>query len=82
MKTSSLTFRLIASAALWIAVALFAGGFVLSSIFRATLEESFDRRLGTLLETLVAASDIVVNGEAPGQIVLLRPLGEARFGKT
>ncbi len=82
MKTSSLTFRLIASAALWIAVALFAGGFVLSSIFRATLEESFDRRLGTLLETLVAASDIGVNGDAPGQIVLLRPLGEARFGQT
>ena len=84
MKTSSLTFRLIASAALWIAVALFAGGFALSSIFRGTLEESFDRRLGALLETLVAASDIDADGGADGdgQIVLLRPLGEARFGQT
>lgn len=78
MKTSSLTFRLIASAALWIAVALFAGGFALSSIFRSTLEESFDRRLSALLETLVAASDIA----ADGQIVLLRPPGDARFGQT
>jgi signal transduction histidine kinase len=78
MKTSSLTFRLIASAALWIAVALFAGGFALSSIFRGTLEESFDRRLGALLETLVAASDIA----ADGKIILLRPLGDARFGQT
>ena len=82
MKTSSLTFRLIASAAVWIAVALFAGGFALSSIFRGTLEESFDRRLGAFLETLVAASDIVEAGGEGGQLVLLRPLGDARFGQT
>ena len=78
MKTSSLTFRLIASAAVWIAVALLVGGFALSSIFRGTLEESFDRRLGDLLETLVAASDVAPDG----QLALLRPLGEARFGQT
>lgn len=82
MKTSSLAFRLIASAAVWIAVALFAGGLALSSIFRATLEESFDRRLGALLETLIAASDIVEAGGEGGQLVLLRPLGDARFGRT
>ena len=78
MKTRSLTFRLIASAALWIAAALFVGGFLLSSIFRGTLEESFDRRLGALLETLVAVSDI----GADGRLALFRPLGDARFGRT
>ena len=44
MRSDSLAFRLVAGAALWSAIALVAGGLILSAIFRNSVERSFDSR--------------------------------------
>jgi signal transduction histidine kinase len=54
MRASSLALRLFLSATAWTVVILFATGIILSSIYRDTVERSFDRRLGVYLRTLVA----------------------------
>ena len=54
MSFNSLAARLLLGAALWGAVALLAGGFTLSSLFRTYVERSFDQRLTVALEGLVA----------------------------
>jgi hypothetical protein len=71
----SLTLRLVAGATVWIAAALLAGGLILSALFKDRVEQSFDERLGVLLETLVAVTD---SGPA-GTVRLLGPQGEPRF---
>lgn len=75
MRRDSLAFRLIAGAALWSAIALVAGGLILSAIFRSSVERSFDSRLNVLLHSLIATTD--VNGE--GEIVRQNRLSETRF---
>jgi len=75
MRSWSLALRLVLYAALWIAAALIAGGIVLSSLFRESVERSFDARLVVLLESLVAASEVSPEGE----VVLIRAIGEPRF---
>jgi signal transduction histidine kinase len=75
MKRNSLAFRLVASAAVWCALWLSAGGYALSTLFGRTVERNFDVRLGVLLEGLVAGSELVEDGT-----LQLRPqLGEPRF---
>ena len=74
---SSLARRLVASAALVSIAVLAAGGAVLSSIFRESVEDSFDARLNILLESLVATTEIV-----DGQPELQRPLAEPRFDQA
>src|SRR5207253_862767 len=54
MRTNSLALRLFFSATLWIVVILVVTGIVLSSLYRAAVERSFDRRLGVHLRTIVA----------------------------
>jgi signal transduction histidine kinase len=54
MRANSLALRLFFSAATWIVVILVVTGIVLSSLYRAAVERSFDRRLGVYLRTLVA----------------------------
>jgi len=71
----SLALRLIAGAALWSVIALVAGGIILSSIFRHSVETSFDARLEVLLGSLVATTDI----DDRKQIVRTRDLNETRF---
>jgi len=56
-RTNSLTFRLIAGAAIWTVLGLVAGGFVLSGIFRNTVESSFDSQLTFNLDGLIAAAE-------------------------
>ena len=56
-RTNSLTFRLIAGAAIWTVLGLVAGGFVLSGIFRNTVESSFDAQLVFNLDGLIAAAE-------------------------
>ena len=56
-RTNSLTFRLIAGAAIWTVLGLVAGGFVLSGIFRNTVESSFDSQLAFNLDGLIAAAE-------------------------
>jgi len=75
MRTNSLAFRLVVGAGLWIVLALAAGGFTLSNLFRDTVERSFDARLLVLLESVVAASGQNESGEPE----VSRALGEARF---
>ena len=73
--TDSLAFRLVAGAALWSSIALLAGGIMLSSIFRQTVEHSFDARLDVLLGSLIATTDVNDNDE----ITRTRNLNETRF---
>lgn len=78
MRTDSLAFRLIASAALWSLLVLLAGGLALSSIFRQSVELEFDGRLEFRLESLIASVEV----GADGQIELVRSLGDARFERA
>ena len=75
MRRNSLAFRLVASAAVWCAVWLSAGGYALSALFGNTVERNFDARLGVLLEGLVAGSEL----KPDGWLDLRRQLGEPRF---
>ncbi len=78
MRPRSLALRLVLGAALWIAAALVAGGVVLSSLFRESVERSFDARLVVLLETLVIASEVARDGT----LTLNGPIGEPRFDQV
>lgn len=71
----SISVRLVTAAAVWVAPALIAGGFLLSNLFREPLEEAFDQRLEFLLQSVISAVDI----SADGRIGSRRPIGEARF---
>ena len=74
-RATSLTARLVISAALWTLVSLVAGGVVLVLLFQASIERSFDARLDVLLENLVVVTDY----EAEKGVVLSGPLAEPRF---
>jgi signal transduction histidine kinase len=58
-RTNSLAFRLIAGAGIWSVLALLVGGFILSGIFRATVQSNFDAQLTFDMESLVAAAEPV-----------------------
>jgi signal transduction histidine kinase len=60
---NSLTFRLIASAGVWTVIGMVAGGFLLSSVFRDSVERSFDARIMADLETVIDAANPVASGE-------------------
>jgi signal transduction histidine kinase len=75
MRRNSLAFRLVASAAVWCALWLSAGGYALSALFGTTVGRNFDARLGVLLEGLVAGSELNEDGE----LELRLQLGEPRF---
>ncbi len=75
MRSDSLAFRLIAGAALWSAIALVAGGLILSAIFRNATERSFDARLSVLLHSLIATTEVNDDGEIERQ----GGLSETRF---
>ena len=75
MRRNTLAFRLVAGAALLCIVVLVATAIVLSSVFEDTVERGFRERLRTLLEAVVANTEI----GAEGQLVLRRVPGEPRF---
>ncbi len=56
IKINSLSFRLIAAAAVWTLLALLAGGWVLSNAFRASVEGDFDSEIQGDMDALVAAA--------------------------
>jgi signal transduction histidine kinase len=62
MKIQSLAFRLVIGAALWITIAVVAGGIMLSAVFRSYAERAFDAQLSVLLDALVTASTVDANG--------------------
>ncbi len=71
----SLTARLVISAGIWTLVALLAVGIVLFVLFQASVERSFDARLGVVLENLIVASEY----DPERGVVVLGPLAEPRF---
>ncbi|MDX1484796.1 MAG: sensor histidine kinase [Alphaproteobacteria bacterium] len=77
MGIGTLTARLVVVAVVWIAVALVAGGFLLAALFESHVNRSFDRRLETLLEALVAVTD--ADTGAKDVIRVLGPQGDPRF---
>jgi signal transduction histidine kinase len=54
MRANSLALRLFLSATVWTVLILLVTGFVLSGLYRASVERAFDRRLGVYLKTLIA----------------------------
>jgi signal transduction histidine kinase len=54
MRANSLALRLFLSATVWTVLILLVTGFVLSGLYRNSVERAFDRRLGVYLKTLVA----------------------------
>lgn len=75
LHLDSLFVRLIASAALWSAVALLAAGLILTSLYQRTVENAFDDRLRVYLTTLVGA----LAKERPEPTSDPGNLGEQRF---
>ncbi|HWK97645.1 MAG TPA: sensor histidine kinase [Pseudolabrys sp.] len=73
MRFNSLALRLFLSASAWTVAILLVTGIVLSSLYRQTVERSFDRRLGVYLRTLVA--DVA----APEDDRFPKALGEPLF---
>jgi signal transduction histidine kinase len=74
-RTNSLTFRLIAGAAVWSILGLVVGGLVLSGVFRTAVQDSFDGRLTFDLEGLVAAAQ----AESPDQVLLAGRFADPRY---
>ena len=75
MRANSLALRLFLSATVWTVLILLVTGFVLSGLYRDSVERAFDRRLGVYLKTLIAdlaSPDIPI--EKTGQM-----LGEPLF---
>lgn len=62
VSTSSLAFRLVAAAVLWITAALAVGGFLISALFRDSVERNFDARLTVHLDSLIAAAELNADG--------------------
>lgn len=75
--TRSLSFRLLATAALWLTATLLAGGFVLSAAFRDYVVSDFDARLGETLDQMAGASEI----DEAGLLRFTRPLADPRFAE-
>lgn len=73
--TGSLRFRLLAGAAVWIALALTMAGVVLSGLFRDHVAHRFDTELTNHLNQLAALVDVGADG-AP---MLRHPLSDPRF---
>lgn len=73
--TGSLRFRLLAGAAVWIALALALAGLVLSGLFRDHVARRFEAELANHLDQLAALTELGADG-AP---VLRQPLSDPRF---
>jgi signal transduction histidine kinase len=75
MRLNSLAVRLIAAASLWSAVALVVAGLILTSLYRETVEQAFDERLGVYLTTLIGN----LANQDPTALTDPGNLGEQRF---
>lgn len=77
MRTNSLSFRLVAGAAVSVAVAVIVAAVLLDALFHDYVEQNFRDRLIVQLDSLIAASDV----DEAGRPVLRRELGEPRFAQ-
>ena len=77
-KLNSLSGRLIAAAAVWTLVAIAVGGFVLSGIFRSSVQSDFDSRLKFDLDGLIAAAE----PDSRGRVSLQERFSDPRFERV
>lgn len=78
MRASSLAQRLFITATVVTAVVLIVLGFLLSTLYRGSVERSFDRRLSVYLKTIVADVATTTRGTIPEPA----PLGEPLFEQS
>ncbi len=71
----SLSFRLVASSAIWSLVVLAVAGVLLAQLFRTSVERNFDARLQSLLDGLLANVEL----DAGGKLSNIRALPDAQF---
>lgn len=74
-KRRPLWVRLVTISVVWTALALVLGGYLLSLVFRDTLEQNFDERLNSLLENLIGIS----SDDSSTTVDLTRPMVDPRF---
>lgn len=79
MRLNSLALRLLFGAAIWSIAALAAGGLVLSSLFRQHVEQSFDKRIELMLDSLVGDLEVTPEGKLEAQQQLPESLFETPF---
>ena len=77
-RLNSLSGRLIAAAAVWTLLAIAVGGFVLSGIFRASVQSDFDSRLKFDLDGLIAAAE----PDSRGRVSLQERFSDPRFERV
>ncbi|MDG1437697.1 MAG: ATP-binding protein [Emcibacteraceae bacterium] len=74
-KRRPLWFRLVTISAVWTILALVIGGYLLSLVFRDTLEQNFDDRLNSMLENLIGISF----DDASAELNFSRTMVDPRF---
>jgi signal transduction histidine kinase len=77
-RGGSLTRRMIVVSALWIALMLALGGLALDRVLTNTIEANFDQQLESVLNGMIGASEIGVDGE----IRFSRPPADQRYVET
>jgi signal transduction histidine kinase len=77
-RFDSLAARLIAAAAIWTLLGLLVGGIALSGIFRASAQGSFDERLKSDLDEMIAAAE----PNAQGEISMQGRFADPRFERV
>ncbi len=73
--TDSLRFRLLAGAAVWVALALMLAGWIIADLFQTHVRQRFEAELTNHLEQLAAVLEI----GADGRPALRQPLSDPRF---
>lgn len=73
--TESLRFRLLAGAAVWVALALMLAGWIIADLFQTHVRQRFEAELANHLEQLAAVLEI----GADGKPALRQPLSDPRF---
>jgi signal transduction histidine kinase len=76
--TTSLAFRLTAIAVVWAVLGLVAGGYLLSQLFRQSVERTFDRRLEADIDALIAGHE----KNAALKVVSVEPPSDPRYGNV
>lgn len=77
-RAGSLRRRLIATALVWVVIAVPMGGVALAYAFREVVNHNFDERLTDTLLLLIGATE----SQADGSVVIARPLSDPRFEKV
>src|ERR1700752_3420 len=75
MRPNSLAVRLIVAATLWSAVALLVAGLILTSLYRQSVERSFDARLAVYMKTLIGG----LAAQTPPKFTTVGNLGDQQF---